>query len=351
MEYQVSEEELQLLRSFEDGEGAGLAGFDGDRSLNSFSTVEATNGYPRLSHPWSWKDVLTCDVCDPLSEYYEIRARAGRRRRRSLLPRLFYVVSSAQMLLLILATLSVSGSFCGFSSGPGGLQSGPDSLHGGSIGGVVVPVQKKPLRELPQQHAKVNHSVKAKLLLLQTHERAAPHPRLRMATALHAADFLQKKAEAPTIQQSKRKHEPPKLTFKDRSSDKSSSQRGKTHRVGPSGPTAFEAIVSKLHNRWSSLEDSIRLHAVGDPMPLTINCNKCVASHHPSSTASPTKGSWRFRPSSIVLGAMVPIFLSAAIIIIIGVMAVSNFILAGPHRLAFYFALVVILTIFSCHRD
>ena len=84
-------------------------------------------------------------------------------------------------------------------------------------------------------------------------------------------------------------------------------------------------------------------------MPLTIKCNKCVASHHPSSTASPTKGSWRFRPSSIVLGAMVPIFLSAAIIIIIGVMAVSNFILAGPHRLAFYFALVVILTIFSCH--
>ena len=115
--------------------------------------------------------------------------------------------------------------------------------------------------------------------------------------------------------------------------------------------------MSKLHNRWSSWEESVKFHAVGDPAPLKINCDKCVAAHHhlahASSAASPASAQqrhpWSFRPSSIVLGATVPIFFCAAITIIIGVTAVSNFVLAGPQRLGFYLALVVLLTVFSFH--
>lgn len=124
---------------------------------------------------------------------------------------------------------------------------------------------------------------------------------------------------------------------------------------GPPGPTALEAIVSKLHNRWSSWEELVKFHAVGDPAPLKINCDKCVAAHrgaHGSSSGSASplrRRPWSFRPSSIVLGATVPIFFCAAITIIIGITAVSNFVLDGPQRLGFYLALVVLLTVFSCH--
>lgn len=373
MAYEVSEEELRLLRSFEDGGAAGLMGVGGDKSLNSIGALDGSSPLPRSTRAWSWRDMVTCDVCDPLSEYYEIRVQSGGKRRRSILPRLFYVVSVAQMLLLILATLSVSSRFCGFSSGPGGLQSGLESLHAGSVGGLVHAVKNKPVRELPQQHAEVHHSPTSKPLLLQTRERGMSPPRTRKAPDLRKAVPLKRSQKtvglnAPPLEPSQKKvhtysqmpsspkHKVAVNVSKQNSADQTDIQRQRSSHEGPPGPTALEAVISKLHNRWSSLENSIKLHTVGEPMPLAINCGKCVAAHHSASTRLPpgtaessTQSSWRFRPSSIVLGAMVPIFLSAAIIIIIGVMAVSNFVLAGPQRLAFYLALVMILTIFSCH--
>ena len=111
-----------------------------------------------------WGAVMRCDTCDPLNEYYVLRERAGRTRKRAKLPRLFYVVAAAQMLLLVVATLSVSSGFCGGGAalGPGGLQSGggrmrsrgnarPLRAEGGSAAAGLYGGNNK-VHVLPSQH-------------------------------------------------------------------------------------------------------------------------------------------------------------------------------------------------------
>lgn len=74
-----------------------------EESVELLSAVDRNAAAPPVAgwrrwRSWqSWRSVLACDACDPLSEYYALRARAGRTRRRAKLPRLFYVVAAAQV--------------------------------------------------------------------------------------------------------------------------------------------------------------------------------------------------------------------------------------------------------------
>lgn len=292
------------------------------------------------------------------------------------------------MALLILATLSVSSGFCGGGAalGPGGLQSGAGRARAGFLP-KAGPVNAKAARGGSTGHEEEEAKKKEKgvggmlppqqgggrrrrLLLLQNAglegkvRRIPPQSR----NGGHARPTRSSAQPPPPRSHARGPPPSPHPSHRHDSASSSSASSGNvinamtnatvSHRPsqqGPPGPTALEAVVSKLHNRWSSWEESVKFHAVGDPAPLKINCDKCVAAHHgahgsSSGSASPLRRRpWSFRPSSIVLGATVPIFLCAAITIIIGITAVSNFVLAGPQRLGFYLALVVLLTVFSCH--
>ena len=80
MDLDYDEESVELLSAGE-----------GQRAALSSPVGPPGNSWRR------WQSVVTCDACDPLSEYYALRVRAGRTRRRAKLPRLFYVVAAAQV--------------------------------------------------------------------------------------------------------------------------------------------------------------------------------------------------------------------------------------------------------------
>jgi hypothetical protein len=87
----------------------------------------------------------------------------------------------------------------------------------------------------------------------------------------------------------------------------------------------------------------IKRRAVGKIKPLHIDCDRCEQNQLSHESY------FHFRPFSIVLGAIMPIFLASSIIIVVGVSAISNYVLIGPQRLVCYTILCMFTAIFSFH--
>jgi hypothetical protein len=298
-------------------------------SFGSFDSFDDDFETSPTNSSTTFVDICCCDVCDPIHSYYSAHPR--RRRIRAGLPRLFYCISIFQIATLVAATLTVTGDLCG-------------PLPGNLVGQTTTttttttppPQQSTLLRPTPS-------------LPLQASLPIPKTPPLALPSTL----FLQQRSNAHFKPRGERRNAPIKNTVVQTEAKPNSSiifnNAATTHAMQNSTISQLQAALRyqwfNAESTWSTLKQTIKTRAVGKVRPLNIDCNRCEKRAAPHRTRS----GFNFRPFSIVMGAVLPIFLASSIIIVVGVSAVSNYVLIGPQRLVCYTLLCTFTAIFSFH--
>jgi hypothetical protein len=334
----------------------GLDELDGFNEYDSFESFDNDDFEAKLNDKPSASvlAVFCCDICDPLHNYYNAHPR--RRRLRAGLPRLFYCVSILQMATLFAATITISGDFCGPL--PGSLAGQVKATTTTTLTSAAMPLLQP--QTAAQKHT--NHNRKQQKLSSATKKNTAIKQK-KYTTSILPSQSSHKKVLLLLLQIDKfsSKRNPKKILLPNirrklisKPALRTSTKKSSTLPTLPTQAVVEDGSIASLENAlqqkwaraessWSLIKKDIKLRAVGEVQPLHIDCKRCEKYSKPSGSI------YQFRPFSIVFGAVMPIFLASSIIIVVGVSAVSNYVLIGPQRLICYTLLVVFAAVFSFH--
>ena len=319
-----------------------LSGFDSfefdDDNGDDFETVP-TNYDTKTNY----KTLLCCDACDPLHNYYSAHPR--RRRVRAYLPRFFYCISIFQIATLITATLTVTGDYCGPL--PGNLvgtqttTSPPSSFRKSSSSSLVpttIPSAKSISELIPPSNVFLQQTstVYAKPSKPSTSKSTS---KSSLKSSSKTTSLNPSKKTATIIKTNTKLPLNPQTATSPHENSHSNNKNGTLIRM----KRVWQQEWSTAQTKWSAFKSDIKIRVVGKIKPINIDCDRCE-----KHSTSP-KSMVHFRPFSIVLGAVLPIFLASSIIIVVGVSAVSNYVLIGPQRLVCYTLLCIFTAIFSFH--
>ena len=340
-------------------------------------------------------DLLCCDVCDPLHStgYYNLHP-SHHTRQRACLPRIFYCVAMLQIATLIAATLTVTGDVCGLL--PGNLvgstttttttTTAPPSLHPTSnknqqptlskqaaanaalphtlllqLGENIFRVQPKPsslkaVSSQPPSLSKPAPPPKNVWKPSHLHIEAGAVPSLDAAYA--AAPTSTSSIKSSTTSSTKSSTTPSTTSATTSTSTLAAAVasttlpppttiHSTTTTVEDGSLSSLEASLrhewSSATKTWSTMKSDIKTRVVGVVRPLNIDCERCEKNANQKGALE------NFRPFSIVMGAVLPIFLATVIIIVFGVSAMSNYVMTGSRYLWCYTLLCVFISIFSFH--